>query len=200
MVRHNTERLLPVPDPVFHQRLLPAPARRALHPGQPVPPDLPQLRRRPSAPIQPARRELAGAAVAAVVVRAHDPLRFRLPWRRPSMIGKERGCIGDPFLYRSWTVSSATTTPPGRSGGSRAVRPTTHGPLWITRVGHARSRSPGPSVVGAEEATLSCVGAGRGRYSRILPRTCGRWSPSEMPSRRELLGDLQRGERAWLAL
>jgi hypothetical protein len=32
------------------------------------------------------------------------------------------------------------------------------------------------------KATLSCAGAGRGRYSRILPRTCGRWSPSEMPS------------------
>jgi hypothetical protein len=32
------------------------------------------------------------------------------------------------------------------------------------------------------KTTLSCVGAAGGRYSRILPRTCGRWSPSEMPS------------------
>ncbi|WP_329430295.1 Tn3 family transposase [Streptosporangium sp. NBC_01495] len=60
--------------------------------------------------------------------------------------------------------------------------------------------SGAPSVVGAEKTTLSCVGAGRGRYSRILPGTCGRWSPSEMPKRRELVGDLQRGEGAWLAL
>lgn len=40
-----------------------------------------------------------------------------------------------------------------------------------------------------DETTLSCVGAERGRYSRILPGTCGRWSPSEMPS----VGD-------WLAI
>ncbi|MBB3732931.1 dihydrolipoyl dehydrogenase family protein [Nonomuraea dietziae] len=55
---------------------------------------------------------------------------------------------------------------------------------WLYAVGDVNRRAllTHQGKLGAEKTMLSCVGAGRGRYWRILPGTCGRWSPSEMPS------------------
>ncbi|MER5424163.1 Tn3 family transposase [Streptosporangium roseum] len=66
-------------------------------------------------------------------------------------------------------------------GDGSAYRPRCWGDGLATACGEAIWRCR-PFSSRRRKTTLSCVGAAGCRYSRISPRTCGRWSPSEMPS------------------
>ena len=85
-----------------------------------------------------------------------------------------------PTGYRPLRVRDTLVLSRGPGDGS-ADRPRCWGDGFATACGEAIWRCR-PFSRRRRKTTLSCIGAAGGRYSRILPRTCGRWSPSEMPS------------------
>jgi len=85
-----------------------------------------------------------------------------------------------PTGYRPLRVRDTLVLSRGPGDGS-AYRPRCWGDGFATACGEAIWRCR-PFSSRRRKTTPSCVGAAGGRYSRILPRTCGRWSPSEMPS------------------
>ncbi|GAA2698881.1 hypothetical protein GCM10010412_094980 [Nonomuraea recticatena] len=64
--------------------------------------------------------------------------------------------------------------------GTKVIVATKREAHYVLDVSGTRPTFPSPST--RRTPTGHAGPAGRGRYSRILPGTCGRWSPSEIPS------------------